>query len=101
MTGRSKHVSFNAAHGTDAVVFVYWPGVCAGSIPKELGSLIKLTRFNLSGNKLTGKGVCVPVVASLCGPRKERDAEARGVPAGGPVVDLVDLLATRIPILPG
>lgn len=53
----SKHVSFNAVDGTDAMV----TGVCAGSLPKELGGLLYLQDLRLNLNKLAGSVVCAPV----------------------------------------
>ena len=35
--------------------------VCAGSIPEEVGGLVKLEELSLNENKLSGKGVCALV----------------------------------------
>ena len=65
------------------------PCVCAGSIPEELGGLVRLEQLRLDLNKLAGDGVCSPVGLSLLGgPETVLGAGTGGFPTGGPIGDL-------------
>ena len=77
--------------------------VCTGSIPGELGDLVKLEKLVLKNNKLTGKGIGTHVDGLSCGPGNVLDARTDCVRFASPAADLSHPLTgrVRVPISSG